>query len=267
MMQLSQLAIYPIKSTAQILLDKARISPFGLEMDRRLMLIDENSIMLTQRKHASLCLVKTTLQNTCLNIFAPNMQPLSMALDALSQVANPGNKAKVWDDTCNCIDCGDKAASWFTQYLKIPSRLVYFPEKEIRQVDLNYAHEGDTTAFSDGFPYLLIGQASLDDLNSRLEKQVDMRRFRPNLVIEGSLPFAEDSWKKIRIGDINFDLVKPCSRCVIPSIDPDTAKKDAEVVRALASYRLKNNKIFFGQNLIARGSGELTVGMPIEVIE
>ena len=160
-----------------------------------------------------------------------------------------------------------KQSNWFSSFLNTPARLVYFPDDEQRQVDLDYAQAGDVTAFSDGFPYLLISQASLDDLNSRLQAPVEMNRFRTNLVVTGNKAFAEDQWKRMRIGNIEFELVKPCSRCTIPSIDPLTAAKTAEPVKTLASYRLRENKIFFGQNLIARGSGLLELGMPVEILE
>jgi uncharacterized protein YcbX len=137
-------------------------------------------------------------------------------------------------------------------------------------VDLGYAQQGDRTAFSDGFPLLLISQASLDDLNSRLtqnqQQPVTMNRFRPNLVVSGCEAFAEDGWKKIRIGEITFRIVKPCSRCVIPNIDIETAERGNEPARMLASYRKRDNKIFFGQNVIAENEGELTIGMPVENI-
>ena len=263
MITLSELAIYPIKSTSQIRLQKARISPFGLEMDRRWMLIDEQGYMLTQRKHPRMCLIQGTLDNANLSIFAPEMTALTVPVKAPQSLL----KATVWADTCNAYDCGLQAAEWFSRFLQTPARLVYFPDNEKRQVDLGYAQQGDITAFSDGFPYLLIGQDSLDDLNSRLKAPVEMQRFRPNLVVMGTEAFAEDNWKKIRIGDITFQLVKPCSRCSIPSINPQTAEKTAEVVTTLAGYRMRENKIFFGQNMIAEGSGQLSVGMAVEVLD
>ncbi len=232
-------------------------------MDRRWMLVDENSVMLTQRKLSRMSLIHCRLDGEKLIVDAPNMSQLVL------QQCNQENivQASVWNDICDAIDCGDTAASWFSEFLQTEARLVYFADDTVRQCDPEYAQPGEITAFSDGFPYLLINQASLDDLNQRLKSPVEMRRFRPNLVIDGSEPFAEDSWKRIRIGDITFRLVKPCSRCIIPSIDPDTAEKSAEPVKTLASYRQRNNKIYFGQNVIAEGSGMLELGMPVEILE
>ena len=230
MIRLSQLAIYPIKSTAQISLEKATIGPFGLELDRRWMLVDKAGVMLTQRSHSRMCLINTSIKDGKLTLSAPEMQDLS--IDRVPSSSKP-LITMVWEDSCNAYDCGEQAETWFSEFLNTPARLVYFPDNEVRQVDLNYARQGDITAFSDGFPYLLISQASLDDLNNRLEQPVEMSRFRPNLVISGTEAYAEDNWKKIRIGDITFKLVKPCSRCVIPN--PQSAEKSAEPVRTLAT--------------------------------
>jgi len=262
MITLSELAIYPIKSTAQISLSSANTGLFGLDNDRRWMLIDENGYMLTQRKHPRMCLIESNLSNDRLIVSATGLEPLSIT----PPDSGKATKATVWEDTCTSYDAGSEAAEWFSAFLKTPARLVYFPQNEIRQVDQNYAKKGDITAFSDGFPYLLTSQASLDDLNSRLSTAVEMKRFRPNIVVKGNEAFAEDNWKQIRIGGIDFNFVKPCSRCVIPSINPDTAEKTAEVVKTLASYRMRENKIYFGQNLIAEGTGKLKLGMEVEII-
>ncbi len=263
MIQLTQLAIYPIKSCSQISLKQSEISPFGLAMDRRWMLIDENGQMLTQRKLARMCLIDSQLDDDSLILNAPGMPSLTVSPSVTANVL----KATVWEDTCSSLDCGDQAAVWLSDFLQHKARLVYFPENEIRQCDENYAQKGDITAFSDGFPYLLISQASLEDLNSRLDQAIEMKRFRPNLVVSGNSAFAEDQWKRIRIGEVIFRVVKPCSRCVIPSIDPDTAEKSAEPVKTLASYRKTGNKVFFGQNLIAENSGHLMLGMDVEILE
>ncbi len=263
MIKLSEIAIYPIKSTAQLSLPEAQMGPFGFDMDRRWMLIDEAGTMLTQRKHPRMCLIQAQPKDDQLLVSAVDMPPLRIVRQNTSNLI----KATVWDDTCNAYDCGKEAADWFSSFLNTPVRLVEFPENEVRQVDLEYANKGDITAFSDGFPYLLISQASLDDLNQRLQTAVEMKRFRPNLVVQGNVAFEEDNWKKIRIGEVIFRLVKPCSRCSIPSIDPQTAERSAEVVRTLAEYRMQGNKILFGQNLIAESTGKLQLGMEIEVLE
>lgn len=266
---LSQLMIYPVKSCAGISLQTAHTSPFGLQYDRRWMLVDENGVMLTQRQHPRMCLIQPTLENGNLTLSAPAMDPLPVDQGTATISVSATVSVSVWEDQCNALDCGDQAAAWLSEFLGLPTRLVYFPEDEIRQVDLSYAQPGDITAFSDGFPYLLISQASLDALNSRLQMPVEMRRFRPNLVVEGCDAFAEDQWQSLLIGDVQFRLVKPCSRCVIPSIDPDTAEKNPAVVRTLASFRKTGKRVLFGQNLTANvsGNGILHTGMAVSLVD
>lgn len=258
---LSQLTIYPVKSCAGIKLKTAYTSPFGLQYDRRWMLVDSNGVMLTQRQHPRMCLIQPALDNGRLSLSAPAMDKLYVEQ---STVTLP---VSVWEDQCSALDCGDQAAAWLSEFMGVSTRLVYFPEDEIRQVDLAYAQPGDITAFSDGFPYLLISQASLDALNSRLQTPVQMRRFRPNLVVEGCEAFAEDQWQSLLMGDVQFKRVKPCSRCVIPSIDPHTAQKNPEVVRTLASFRKTGKRVLFGQNLTASGKGRLHTGMTVSLID
>lgn len=258
---LSQLMIYPVKSCAGINLQAAHTSRFGLQYDRRWMLVDANGVMLTQRQHPRMCLIQPILDNGQLSLCAPAMDQLRVDKGTATI------SVSVWEDQCNALDCGDTAAAWLSEFMGLPCRLVYFPEDEIRQVDLSYAQPGDITAFSDGFPYLLISQASLDALNRRLQTPVEMRRFRPNLVVEGCEAFAEDQWQTLVMGDVQFSRVKPCGRCVIPSIDPESAEKNPEVVRTLASFRKSGKRVLFGQNLTASGNGRLHTGMAVSLID
>jgi hypothetical protein len=209
-----------------------------------------------------MCLIQTQIINDGLILSAVSMEPLVVKYPNTNKCY-----VTVWDDKCQAFDAGEDAAAWLSRYLLTQCRLVYFPDNEFRQVDLNYANKGEKTAFSDGFPLLLISQASLDDLNSRLVLHVAMNRFRPNIVVNGCLPFAEDLWKIIRIGNVTYRLVKPCSRCVIPSINIETAEREEEPIKTLAHYRKRDNKIFFGQNVIADVTGDIKVGMKVEVIE
>lgn len=259
---LSQLAIYPVKSLRQIALNKARLEAFGLEHDRRWMVVDSQGVMLTQRKLARMCLLQPLITASGISIASPSGNVLLVDIPRGEQQC----QVKVWDDVCRAYDAGDAAAKWLSDYLETECRLVYFPDDELRQVDLGYAQPGDRTAFSDGFPLLLISEGSLDDLNQRLAAPIPMARFRPNLVVKGCEAYAEDQWRKIRIGEIEFELVKPCSRCVIPSIDIYTAERSDEPTRTLLSYRKRDNKIFFGQNVIARNTGMLHAGMSVEIL-
>ncbi len=261
-LQVSALAIYPVKSLAGIPLQSASVQCFGLENDRRWMVVDAGGKFLTQRQHARMCLIQPELQGDELYLRTEGMEDLVVSRPASLNK----RRVTVWSDQCNALDCGDEAATWLSRFLAIDCRLVYFPDDEVRTVDQRYARPGDRTAFSDGFPLLLISQASLDDLNGRLDTPIAMARFRPNLVVQGCDAFAEDHWKEMRIGDLRFRIVKPCSRCTIPGIDPATAERGQEPLRTLASYRQRDGKIFFGQNVIADGQGEICVGMAVELL-
>ena len=175
-------------------------------------------------------------------------------------------RVTVWSDNCNACYAGIDAERWLTEFLGTACSLVYFPDNEIRLVDQTFAGEGDRTAFSDGFPVLLLSQASLDDLNERLVSSIPMARFRPNIVVSGCVPYAEDDWQQLEIGDFNMRIVKPCSRCVIPGIDIETAERTGEPTKTLSQYRRKDNKIMFGQNAVLDGQGILKTGMSVKVI-
>ena len=265
--QVSELFIYPLKSCRGIRLESSQLEAFGLKHDRRWMVVDDTGVMLTQRKLSRMCLINTGVTDKSLNLTTDTMPPLQVPVPTGAITC----KVKVWDDECQAHDAGDAAAKWLSEFLNVSCRLVYFPDDEFRQVDLTFANKGDKTAFSDGFPLLLISQASLDDLNSRLAQPITMHRFRPNIVVKGCEPYAEDNWKQIRIGNVEYSLVKPCSRCVIPSINIQTAEREAEPTKTLSEYRKRVNKIFFGQNVIAQNdSGQpeekIETGMQVEII-
>lgn len=264
-LQLSELYIHPVKSLGGIAVAHSAVDRFGLHDDRRWMVVDANDRYVTQRERPHMARIATRLDGERLSLAAPGLPPLSVSPCADGEP----REVTVWDDRVNARDCGEDAAAWLGEALGITCRLVYFPDQGQRQVDLAFAQPGDLTAFSDGFPLLLISQASLDDLNTRLAEAVPMRRFRPNLVVSGSTPYAEDGWRRLRIGDLSLRVVKPCSRCVIPTIDPATGQRHPEVepLRTLGEYRRRNNKIYFGQNVIADGKGDLAVGMPVTVLE
>ena len=261
--KVSGLSIYPVKSCREVKQNTSLVKSFGLKNDRRWMVVDKNGVMLTQRKIPKMCLIQPEVVVGGIILHTAEMNSLHVGFP----LSNKKITVKVWSDECQAFDAGDHAANWLSDVLLTKCRLVYFPEDEFRQVDLTYAEEGDKTAFSDGFPLLLISQASLDDLNQRLAKPITMNRFRPNIVVDGCEPFAEDSWKKMRIGEIDFRIVKPCSRCVIPSINIETAVREDEPIKTLMAYRKRENKIFFGQNVIANNFGAIEVGMSVEIVE
>lgn len=262
MIKISELYIHPLKSAAAISLEEVLLDEFGLQYDRRWMLVDGEGNFLSQRQLPEMCLINAQVMEASLKLTAPGMPDIDAYTDEslVSEVI-------VWGDKCNAYDCGEDVAEWFSYFLNTSCRLVYFPDDEVRQVDPEYSRQGDKTGFSDGFPLLLISEASLDDLNGRLDSPVSMTRFRPNIVVSGAEAFAEDNWKEIKVGDITMRVVKPCSRCSIPSVDPLSGKRTAEPVKTLREYRLQDTKVYFGQNVIADRTGMLELGMPVEIIK
>jgi uncharacterized protein YcbX len=259
---LSGISIYPVKSCAGIERDAVSLGPFGPEGDRRWMLVDGAGQFVTQRNLPKLALIKTSLDAGQLALTIGHSQ-------RVVPVPSEGASRRlvtVWGDTLEALDAGDEVADWLFEALSLPCRLVYMPDDARRQVAPLYARRGELVSFADGFPLLLISEASLADLNARLEQPVPMNRFRPNLVVTGCEAFAEDRWQRIRIGEIEFDVAKPCARCVMPSIDQATAQRDPQINRVLASYRRRDGQVYFGQNLLYPDFGELAVGDTVDVL-
>lgn len=269
MLRLSEIYIYPIKSLGGIRLDRAELTDRGLRHDRRFMLVDETGRFQSQREFAEMALLRPELTNTGLRVrhAAKPMEPL--AIDhSTSQQFNDWLPVTVWGDTLLAQPVSAEADDWFSHALGRPVRLVYMPDATHRPVDPDYArHPTDQTSLSDAYPYLLIGQSSLDDLNAHLDDPVPMNRFRPNLVFTGGPAYDEDGWREFRVGELGFFAVKPCARCGIPGIDQATGQRSPEVLRALNAVRRRGTKTLFGQNLLAdTPSGWLTVGDEIAVI-
>lgn len=258
----SQLNIYPVKSLRGISMTTMRIARKGPCFDRHWMLIDEKGNFLTQRKLPRMALIDTAINESTLTLTYQDKQfDLPIELPRL-----PSQKVSVWRDVVEVCDLGDGVAGWLSSILDKPCRLVVMSPEYERQVDLNYGRQGDIIGFADGFSVLLIAEASLEDFNRHLSNKITMQRFRPNIVVAGCEPFAEDSWQKLCIGDLVFDVAKPCTRCVIPTIDPNTADRSPEIWHALQDYRQKDGKVFFGQNLIHRAEGEIKVGDTVEIL-
>ena len=175
---------------------------------------------------------------------------------------------EIWGDRCEALAAEKKAESWISDYLGKRCNFVFMPDHSNRLVNQDYAIGRDQVAFSDGFPLLLISESSLCDLNSRVPEEITMKRFRPNLVVNNTDPYQEDNWKAIRIGDCELQIVKPCSRCVLTTVDPETGKfSSREPLKTLAKYRKFNGEVVFGQNLIPRSVGKLEVGMKVEILK
>ncbi len=266
MLQLSEIYIYPIKSLGGIRLEKAQITTRGLENDRRFMLVDKFGRFLSQREYPQLAIFQTEIEGDLLritnkrtgNILKVNLSPHSVS----SSIS-----VTIWDDTTTAIEVSSEASEWFTQALNIPTGLVYMHEESQRKTEPQYSLTGDEiTSFSDGYPILVIGQSSLNDLNNRLEDLVNINRFRPNFVFTDGEPFEEDAWHEFTVGDVRFFGVKPCARCIMTTIDQEIGEKSGkEPLLTLNKYRKAGNKILFGQNVLISQLGNVSVGDKIEV--
>lgn len=259
---LSEIWIYPIKSLGGIRLASAKVLPKGLLYDRRWMLIDEHNNFITQRVHPEMALFKLSLSG---DQFTIQFKGDRIFLPANSPISEEVIVAKVWDDTVKIFEVLGEYSKWFSHRLGIKCRLVHFPESNERPVDEKYRIENDQVSLADGYPFLIIGQGSLNDLNERLKAPVPMNRFRPNFVYAGGGPYEEDNWRTFRIGKNKFAGVKPCGRCVLTTVDQQTAERGTEPLTTLATYRKKNNKIYFGQNLLAIDYNEIHEGDKIEL--
>lgn len=265
-MHLSALHLYPVKSCAALSPDTAEIEARGLAHDRRWMIVGADGRFLTGRQVPATVRIRATPAPGGLQLDADDRPGLFVpypAADALRRVVT------VWKDTVDAVDAGDAAAAWLGAMLGRQLRLVYMDAVAVRPVNPARAQPGDEVSFADGYPLLLISQAALDTLNAKLASPLPMQRFRPNLVVSGALPHAEDGWKRIRIGEIEFEGIKPCVRCVFTTVDPARGEFDpsGEPLRTLKTYRRSPDGITFGSNLIARGRGTLRLGDAVTVIE
>lgn len=258
MPSLNSIVIYPIKSLAGIQLKQSIVTKTGLKYDRKWMLVDERQQFLSQRSLPKMALIKTRITAQQLIVSAPGYPELSLPLETTETTEHVN--ATVWHDQCSAVSVSQIADQWFSDFLQTSCQLVYQPENSVRTVDQNYAQANDQTSFSDGFPFLIISEASLTLLNQQMNLSLSMRRFRPNLTIANCTSYAEDSWREINIGEISFRLPKPCSRCSVPQIDPETALSDKEPLRTLARTRKWKNQVYFGQNALHDNEGILRIG-------
>lgn len=261
-MKLSGLYVYPIKSCGGIALDEAILEPRGLAFDRRWMLIDARGRFLSQRTFPALARVRVALMDDGLRVTAPDHEALHVPMRPEGERL----PVTVWGDALEAVRVSDAADAWFRAVLGVPCRLVHQPDDALRPTDPAYSRAGDHTSLADAFPLLLATTASLADLNARLEAPVPIDRFRPNLVIDGTEAFAEDDWREIRIGELRFRVVKGCARCAVVTTDQQTGTRAKEPLRTLATYRKRNGKTLFGQNLIPDALGTLRIGDPVAVL-
>jgi uncharacterized protein len=263
-LRLTALHLYPIKSAAGISPASWDVDDLGFHYDRRWMVIDDAGRGLTQRTHPRLAVVRPSFQDQRLLVEAPGMPVLELPLHPAPSVTT---QVVVWSDTCEALWLGQPAADWFSRLLGCSCSLVYMPDETVRPANPAFAPAGTRVSFADAFPFLIISEESLGELNSRLATPVPMNRFRPNLVIAGGEPFIEDSLSRFEIGPMRFQVVKPCDRCAIPMTDQLTTQRGPEPLRTLATYRKRNGKVFFGQNVVHAGSGRLVAGDTLRLVQ
>ena len=268
MLRLSEIWIYPVKSLGGIALQHSKVTDRGLEHDRRWLLVDENDCFITQREHPKLALFQPEIAGDFLKISHKTM-PDSIAVSLYPSFSETAIKVTVWEDVVAAFEVSSEASQWFSSILGFNVRLVYMPDESLRKVDPDYAvSPNNVTSFSDGFPFLIIGQSSLDDLNSRMAKAVSIRRFRPNFVFSGGKAYEEERWEEFTIGTLSFYGVKPSGRCVMITVDPETGVVSGkDPLLTLSKYKTKGNKVIFGQNAIAQQQGNIAVGDKVVVLK
>lgn len=279
-MTISDLRIYPIKSLGGLSVTEAIVDKKGFRYDRRFMLVTPSGNFITQRTNSHMALIEVAIdqhaQDATLRVWHRN-QPedvLTLPLTVSPDTTGDTMSVSIWDsENVPAVLVSEEADRWFSTVLDLPCRLVFMPDATRRTVDPAYDHpdeqgQASVVSFADGYPYLLIGQASLDDLNRRLPAPVEMLRFRPNIIVSGSTPYDEDAWQQFRIGELDFYGVKPCARCVLTTIDPATGQKGREPLHTLSTYRQWKHKILFGQNVLPGpgSSGLVRVGQPVAVV-
>ena len=260
-LKLSEIWIYPIKSMAGIALDRADVLSKGLRFDRRFMLADDHGVAITQREVPQLALCRPAINDHNIEVrYGDAFIKIPLAPQS-GRIIN----ASVWGDAIQAIEVDEEISRWFCEALNISCRLLYFPEHHARPVDAKYQISEENVSLADAFPFLIIGESTLADLNERLDSPIPMNRFRPNFVFSGGKAFAEDTWFEFSIGDCHFTAMKRCARCIIITTDQETTQRSAEPLRTLATYRGENNKVYFGQNVLHRKGNSVKIGDEINV--
>lgn len=276
---ITELNFYPIKSCAGIALREAVLTPAGLASehiyDREWMVVDLQGEFMTQRAHPTMAQITPRIKGDTLELRAPGMLRLEIPLDLPDPDEAPTIAVRVWDDTVNAYDCDDITATWFSKAIGVPCRLVRFHPQAKRVANREWTGGVEApTLFADGYPVLIISEASLRDLNQKLQAQgraaLPMNRFRPNLVIDGIEAFEEDYAESIVIGGASLRPVKPCTRCPIPSVDQATGLVGPDPLDILQGYRANaklDGAIAFGMNaIVLEGEGQiLRVGQEVDV--
>ncbi len=264
--------VHPVKAFRGVAPRSAVVEPWGLAGDRRWTLIDDGGKVVTQRESPRLALAAAEpLAGGGVRLSAPGRAPLTV------EVPKPAGTipVDVFRTKVEAVPAAAAAHAWCSAYLGTDVRLVHMDDPAVRRaVAPDHALPGETVSFADGFPLLVTTSASLDALNSLIaegphahEGPLPMDRFRPNLVVAGTEPWAEDGWRRISVGDVVFRVAKPSARCVVTTTDQDTAARGREPLHTLARHRRTGGKVLFGLNLVPLGPGTVGVGDPVRVLD
>jgi len=253
------LFVYPIKACGAVALQTATLHTHGLDDDRRYMLVDESGTFISQRSHPTLAQVRCSLSEDSIGAAVPGRPALGLPRRFFG---TEHRQTTIWKDEVRAA-VHPEGSAWFSAFLNEPVELVYVADTDLRQVNPERSEPGDRVGFADGYPLLLTNEASLIELNRHTSEPVPMDRFRPNIVITGWPAYAEDELERLSIGDIPFLMPKLCDRCVVTTTDQATGQRFNEPLRALAKTRRWDQKVWFGANLIPRGTGTLSIGQPV----
>ena len=269
-MRLASIHIYPMKAARAVDLEESLVEPWGLAGDRRWLLVDRNGRFISQREKPPLARVIVSYESAAgsISVSADGVAGTTITPPAPDA---PLLKVTVWSSTLLAAEGGPEADAWFSAYLRCPVRLVYLDDPTRRPVNPQYGRDGDVVSFADGYPLLLTSAGSLGELSDWLaaarQPRVPMTRFRPSVVVAGAPPWAEDRWRRIRIGAVPFRVAKPCGRCVVTTIDQITGTRGNQPLKMLGKRRRIGKDLVFGQNLIPDSGGVIRVGDPVEIMD
>ena len=264
---ISALNVYPVKGLKGIALEEARCTELGIEHDRRWMVVDREGEFVSQREHPRMATVWTEIGNGALSLSAPDVGEVQVPLrpDSTRKF-----RVQVWSSRCDAVAVSHDADEWLSDYLGFHCTLVYMPDDSKRYSNPEFGGEGKRVGFADGYAYLLVGEASLADLNAKLKAKghpaLPMNRFRPNIVVSGASAFAEDKWHDLTMGDALLRVAKPCARCQVTTTDQATGEvRGPEPLATLATYREGPSGVRFGMNLVTIREGMIRVGDAVEL--
>ncbi|MFH8838022.1 MOSC domain-containing protein [Streptomyces sp. NPDC017868] len=267
--------VHPVKSMRALTRTEAEVEPWGLAGDRRWAVVDAANEVVTQRRHPRMALAAAEpLPGGGIALSAPGHPTLEVGVPT-PPPATPTLTMEIFGKFVEVVPAAPAAAAWLSSYLESDVRLVHMDAPEHRRpVDPDYALPGETVSLADGYPLLVATTTSLDALNSLIaqgdhadEGPLPMNRFRPNLVIEGTAPWAEDGWKRLAVGEVTFRVARPCGRCVLTTTDQLTAERGKEPLRTLARHRKSDGRVIFGQNLVPEHTGTVRVGDPVKILD